>query len=60
MPDVDARFALRGRQLRYTVLSPYGAWFGRGRLRVLRMRTLESAEGESVELILGYDSYEAA
>jgi hypothetical protein len=60
MPDVDVRFALRGRQLRYTILTPYGTWLGRGRLRVLRMRSLESAEGESIELILGYESYEAA
>jgi hypothetical protein len=60
IPDVEARFALRGRSLRYVVLAPYGTWLGRGRLRVLRMRSLESAEGEAIELILGYDSYEAA
>lgn len=60
MPEVEARFALRNRHLRYTVLVPYGTWLGRGRLRVLRTRSLESAAGESIELVLGYDSYEAA
>lgn len=60
MPDVEARAALRGRRLRYNVLAPYGVWLGRGRLRVLRMRALEGAEGETIELMLGYESYEAA
>ncbi len=60
--DVEARYALRGRLLRYVVLAPFGNWVGRGALRVLRAR-LSSAEGDAgelVDLVLGYDAYEAA
>jgi hypothetical protein len=56
MPDVEVRFALRGRNLRYTVLRPYGNWLARGTLRVLRVRENE----DGVDLVLGYDSYDRA
>jgi len=55
MPEVAARAALRGRALRLAVLAPFGAWAGRGALRVLRLR---SRDGESAELVVGYESYE--
>ncbi len=59
MRDVEARYALRGKALRYTVLSPVGTWLGKGALRVLRVREESNAEqGEYVDLVLGYDTYE--
>lgn len=59
MRDVEARYALRGRALRYTVLAPLGEWMGRGALRVLRVREDAHAErGDVVDVVLGYDSYE--
>ncbi|HEY9085574.1 MAG TPA: hypothetical protein VIN40_06530 [Candidatus Tyrphobacter sp.] len=60
--DVEARYALRGRLLHYTVLVPFGRWVGRGALRVLRA-TVTAAHGDAgevVDLVLGYDAYEAA
>jgi hypothetical protein len=53
MRDVEARYALRGKPLRYTVLAPYGEWLGRGNLRVLRVSERE----EYLDLVLGYESY---
>jgi hypothetical protein len=55
MPEVDARRALRGRALVFSVLAPVGAYLGHGTLRVLRTRVLA---GEAVELVCGYESYE--
>lgn len=53
MRDVEARYALRGRRLRYTVLAPFGGWLGQGSLRVLRVSESE----EYLDLVLGYESY---
>jgi hypothetical protein len=53
--EVDARRALRGRKLRISLLAPYGAWLGRGALRVLRVKTTGD---DSAELLAGYESYE--
>lgn len=58
MRDVEARYALRGRRLRYTVLRPLGTWFGRGALRVLRVREQSGPTGDVVDLVLGYDGYD--
>ncbi len=60
--DVEARYALRGRLLHYTVLAPFGGWVGRGALRVLRAMVTgpQGDAGEIVDLVLGYDAYEAA
>ena len=55
MIEKDARAALTGRSVRFSVLAPLGMWAGRGSLRVLRAKT---APDESVELVCGYDSYE--
>lgn len=55
MPEVDARAALDGRAVHFSVLAPVGAWAGRGTLRVLRARTLDES---TVELVCGYESYE--
>ncbi len=60
MRDVEARYALRGRNLRYTVLVPVGTWLGRGALRVLRVSEFLSPQhGEIVDVVLGYDGYDA-
>lgn len=53
---VDARRALAGRALVFSVLSPVGSFAGRGALRVLRARALD--ENGPVELTCGYESYE--
>jgi hypothetical protein len=61
MPEVDARAALRGRNVRLAVLAPVGAWLGAGRLRVLRLKEIDSSKdtGQTqIELICGYESYE--
>ena len=59
--DIEARYALRDRRVRYTVLAPFGAWFASGALRVLRVRDASGPDGaDMVELVLGYDAYEAA
>jgi hypothetical protein len=59
--DVEARYALRDRRLRYTVLAPLGTWLALGALRVLRVRDASGPDGaDLVELVLGYDAYEAA
>jgi hypothetical protein len=52
--EVDARRALHGRTLRLSMLAPYGAWLGRGTLRVLRVKL----DDEIADLIVGYESYE--
>jgi hypothetical protein len=57
MTDVEARRALTGRELRYRVLSPLGAWLGRGSLRVLRVKAIED-NAAGLDVILGYESYE--
>ena len=54
MPEVDARKALAGQPLAFRVLSPVGHHAGRGVLRVLRVRPLDSR----IELVCGYESYE--
>lgn len=56
MRDVNARFALRSKPLRYTVLAPFGAWLAQGDLRVLRV----SEKEEYLDLVLGYESYVGA
>ncbi len=53
MPETAARRLLSDRPLSLRVLAPIGAWFGCGKLRVLRVR--ESDDG--IELITGYESY---
>lgn len=63
MPDTDARKALAGRRIAFSVLAPVGAFAGRGMLRVLRARPLAAGqdaadEEELVELVCGYESYE--
>jgi hypothetical protein len=65
MPEVQARAALAGRRLRFSVLAPVGAWLGCGTLRVLRAAPLpaqagDGSEGEDevIELVCGYESYE--
>lgn len=55
VPEVEARRALRGHNLRVQVLAPYGAWAGCGVLRVLRLKV---ADDRSAELTVGYESYE--
>ena len=55
VPEVHARQVLRDRRLVFSVLAPFGAWVGRGTLRVLR---LKSDGDESAELTVGYESYE--
>ncbi|MGC1379619.1 MAG: hypothetical protein WA814_01205 [Candidatus Baltobacteraceae bacterium] len=56
LPEVQARHALRDRSVRMHVLAPYGAWLGRGALRVLRMKVNED---QSADLTVGYESYES-
>jgi len=59
MRDVEARYALRGRSLRYMVLMPLGTWLAKGTLRVLRVREVSNAErGDYVDVVLGYDAYQ--
>jgi hypothetical protein len=60
MPEVAARRALRDRSITFSVLAPVGAYAGRGVLRVLRARPLpfDAAQGDGVELVCGYESYE--
>lgn len=53
--EVDARRALRGRRLRFSILAPYGPWAGCGALRVLRLKTVGD---ESAEVVAGYERYE--
>ena len=55
MSDTEVREALRGRRLRYAVVAPYGNWLGKGRLRVLRVKP---AEEDTLDVTLGYESYE--
>jgi hypothetical protein len=55
VPEVEARAALRGHPLRFSVLVPYGAWIGCGSLRVLRLKIHDD---ESADLTVGYESYE--
>jgi hypothetical protein len=57
MTDVEARRALTGRELRYRILSPLGAWMGRGSLRVLRVKAMEE-NPVALDITLGYESYE--
>jgi hypothetical protein len=54
MPETDARRALAGEALRFSVLAPLGPYAGRGVLRVLRARPT----GTAVELVCGYEGYE--
>jgi hypothetical protein len=61
MPEVDARRALAGRPIAFSVLAPVGAYAGRGTLRVLRVRpnSFDGAQGDNgVELICGYEAYD--
>ena len=63
MPEVQARAALAGRRLHFSVLAPVGAWLGCGTLRVLRAaaRTVKNDDGkdqEVIDLVCGYESYE--
>ena len=53
--EVDARRALRGRRVVFSVLAPYGPWVGCGALRVLRLKT---SDDDSTELVAGYERYE--
>lgn len=53
--EVDARRALRGRRVHFSILAPYGPWVGCGVLRVLR---LKNTGDDSAELIAGYERYE--
>lgn len=62
MPAVQARAALAGRRVRFSVLAPMGPYAGVGTLRVLRAGALsavgaDGAEEEVVELVCGYESY---
>lgn len=54
MREADARRALAGKNVLFSVLAPVGVHVGRGVLRVLRLR----AQGERIELVCGYESYE--
>ena len=54
VPEVQARRALGDRPIRLEILVPYGAWIGRGALRVLRLKI---DDGGSAELTVGYESY---
>jgi hypothetical protein len=53
--EVRARQALCGQRIRLQVLAPYGAWIGRGALRVLR---LKMNADEYADVTVGYESYE--
>ena len=55
VPEVAARRILREHRLRFSVLAPFGAWIGRGTLRVLRLKVNDD---ESADLTVGYESYE--
>jgi hypothetical protein len=55
LPEVRARQLLRGRRIHSVLLAPFGAWAGRGTLRVLRVRM---DDDDSAELTVGYESYE--
>ena len=55
LPEVRARQQLRARRVRTLLLAPFGAWAGRGTLRVLRVRV---DADDRVELTVGYESYE--
>ncbi|HEY8298761.1 MAG TPA: hypothetical protein VIG32_12160 [Candidatus Baltobacteraceae bacterium] len=59
MPETDARRALSGRALVFSVLAPVGSYAGVGTLRVLRVRVVPGAplEPERIELACGYESY---
>jgi hypothetical protein len=54
MSEVEARRALSGQSIAFSVLAPVGSYAGRGTLRVLRVRPRE----QLVELVCGYESYE--
>lgn len=54
MPELEARRALRGQSIAFSVLAPVGSYAGRGTLRVLRIRPRD----ERIELVCGYESYE--
>jgi hypothetical protein len=54
MPEIDARRALGGKNVSFSVLAPVGAYAGQGVLRVLR---LKRDEDERIELVCGYESY---
>ncbi len=69
--EVQARRALRKQPIRIAMLAPYGAWIGRGMLRVLRLRmpaqpfdeacterSRSAQDDDVVELTVGYESYE--
>ena len=63
MPEVQARAALAGRRLHFSVLAPVGAWLGCGTLRVLRAsahtaRMSDGNDQEVIDLVCGYESYE--
>ena len=63
MSEVDARRALAGRRIEFSVLAPLGPVAGRGALRVLRARHARSAGKEPneetvIELVCGYEAYE--
>ena len=55
LSEVRARQLLRSRRIRSVLLAPFGAWAGRGTLRVLRVRMHDD---DSAELTVGYESYE--
>ncbi len=63
MPEVDARRALAGQALVFSLLAPVGAYAGCGALRVLRARPVSLPAGDEsaarVELVCGYESYRA-
>ncbi len=44
MPEVDARRALAGRRVRFSVLAPFGRWLGCGTLRVLRASRIRATK----------------
>lgn len=54
MPETDARRALAGERIAFSVLAPVGSYAGRGVLRVLRVKPAADA----VELLCGYEAYE--
>jgi hypothetical protein len=54
MPEVEARRALAGTDLVFSLLAPVGHHLGRGVLRVLHVHP----RNERIELVCGYESYE--
>lgn len=54
VPEVQARRHLSARPLQLTILAPYGAWAGRGALRVLRVKDGD----ERTQIVAGYEGYE--